>query len=69
MLLGWGGLGGGDKNVIRIASMHKTLVFTASVYNIRHTHVEQENLSQASMPFATKTVLSVLNVSANPKAL
>ena len=47
--------------------MHKTLVFTAFSPLCTHKDVEQENLSQAPMPFATKTVLSVLNVSAQPQ--
>ena len=43
-----GGWGGGIRNVIHIASMPKTLVFTAILpllYNILHKDVEPEDLS------------------------
>ena len=54
-LFGWGG-GGGDKNVIRLASMPKTRVFT--VFSPLCTtrcakDAEQDTLSPASMPLAT----------------
>ena len=68
---GWGGGGGGgDKNVfiLRPCTKHWYLQLFASLYNVLQKDVEQENLSQASMPFATKTVLSVLNVSAQPQS-
>ena len=70
----WGvgvGGGGGDKIVMHIASMpKKTGIYSvfASLYNMLHKDVEQEHLSHASMPFATKSVLSVLDVSAQPQS-
>ena len=53
--------GGGDKNVICVASVPKSLVFcsiVASLYDILHKDVEQDMLSQASMPLATFTACS-----------
>ena len=60
--LSWGGGGGGGggrrtgglwldghKNVIHIIDN----VFTSSLYNILHKDVEQDTLSQWSMPLAT----------------
>ena len=62
---GWGG--GGNKNVIHIASMSIALVF-AVFSPLCTTHcakaVEQDKLSQTSMPFATmpKTLVSYVFV-------
>ena len=65
---GWGGGGGGGGwGYVHAQNTGIYSVF-ASLYNILHQDVEQENLSQASMPFATKTVLSVLDVSAQPQS-
>ena len=60
LLFGKGWRGGGEKNTLSQASMlfdaPNTGIYRlfASLYNILHKDVEQEKLSQASMPLATR---------------
>ena len=51
--MGGRGWGGGDKNVIHIASMPKALVFTAFPPLQHMQGCGTRNLPQASIPFAT----------------